>query len=67
MEIGQRVNTGAGEVIVLDVQKDYLVLFNERNKQFIKANGYDENNQKVFWNGGEYYNSFEDLIENLIL
>lgn len=44
MEVGQRVNTGAGEVLILDIQKDYLILFNEENKQFIKANGYDQDN-----------------------
>ncbi len=51
--------------MILDIQKDYLILFNEENKQFIKANGYDHENKKVFWDGGEYYNSFEDLVENL--
>ena len=65
MEVGQRVNTGAGEVLILDIQKDYLILFNEENKQFIKANGYDQDNGKVFWNGGEYYNNFEEIIESL--
>ena len=65
MEVGQRVNTGAGEVLILDIQKDYLILFNEENKQFIKANGYDQDNETVFWNGGEYYNNFEELIESL--
>ena len=67
MEIGQRVITGAGEVLILDIQKDYLILFNEENNQFIKANGYNKDNGKVFWNGGGYYNSFEELIENLRL
>ena len=65
MEVGQRINTGAGEVLILDIQKDYLILFNEENKQFIKANGYDQDNGKVFWNSGEYYNNFEELIESL--
>ena len=65
MEVGQRVNTGAGEVLILDIQKDYLILSNEENKQFIKANGYDQDNETVFWNGGEYYNNFEELIESL--
>ena len=40
MEVGQRVNTGAGEVLILDIQKDYLILFNEENKQFINI-GFD--------------------------
>lgn len=67
MEVGHRVNTGAGEVLILDIQKDYLILFNEENKQFIKVNGYDKNNQKIFWKGGEYYNNFEELVKNLKL
>lgn len=65
MEVGKRVNTGAGEVLILDIQKDYLILFNQENKQFIKANGYQEDIDKVFWAQGEYYNSFEDLVKNL--
>ncbi|MGO1370105.1 hypothetical protein [Senegalia sp. (in: firmicutes)] len=65
MKVGKRVNTGAGEVLILDIQKDYLILFNEENKQFIKANGYDQDDKMVFWNGGGYYNSFEELIESL--
>lgn len=65
MEVGEKVNTDAGEVIILDIQKDYLILFNPTGKKFIKAYGYDEKDEKVFWNGGAYYDSFKDLVENL--
>lgn len=65
MEIGKRINTSMGEVLILDVQEKYLILFSEERKQFVKANGYKEDHEKVFWNGGDYYNSLNELIKNL--
>ena len=41
MDIGKRINTSLGKVIILDIQEKYLILFNEKNRQFIKANDYD--------------------------
>lgn len=66
MKIGDRIKTDLGEVLVLDVQKDYLILFSEKEKKFIKANDYDKNSSnKYFWQGGEYYINFDDLVKNL--
>lgn len=66
MEIGQRIKTGLGEVLVLDIQDKYLILFDDIGKKFVKANGYDKDSQgKIFWQGGEYYNSFTELVETL--
>lgn len=53
------------KILVLDIQDDYLILFNDQRSQFIKANGYKEDYEKVFWNGGEYYDSLNELIQSL--
>ncbi|MGO1581435.1 MAG: hypothetical protein ACTHWZ_08535 [Peptoniphilaceae bacterium] len=66
MQIGQRIKTDLGEVIVLDIKEKYLILFSEKEKKFIKANDYDKNSSnKYFWQGGEYYISLDDLVKNL--
>lgn len=65
IEIGGRINTDAGQVIILDVTKKYLVLFNDKIGQFIKANDYKEYNNKIVWGSGQYYFSLEELIKNL--
>lgn len=63
MELGKRVITSIGELLVLDIQENYLILFDDIGKQFIKANGY--NKDKYYWNGGEYYNNLTELIKSL--
>ena len=65
MKIGEKINTSMGEVLILDIQEKYLILFSEERKQFVKANGYKEDYGNVFWNGGDYYNSLNELIKNL--
>ena len=63
MIIGQLISTSLGDLTLLDIQKDYLILFNPEQGQFIKANGYKENDMgKVYWQGGEYYNKLTDLV-----
>ena len=65
MKIGEKVNTSLGQILVLDVQKDYLILFDNLNNRFVKANNWQEDYEKVFWNGGEYYDSLNELIDSL--
>jgi len=66
MKAGKKISTSLGEVILLDVQEKYLVLFNEKKGEFIKANGYQKDSDgKIFWNSGEYYSSLNELIKNL--
>ena len=65
MRVGDKVKTGAGEVLVLEIQERYLILFNKEKGEFIKANNYQQDDEKLFWGQGEYYNSFNKLIENL--
>lgn len=66
MKIGEKINTSLGEVLVLDVQKDYLILFDILNNRFIKANDWQKDYEKVFWGAGEYYNNLNELFENII-
>jgi len=66
MDIGKRINTSLGKVIILDIQEKYLILFNEKNRQFIKANDYKkDNDNKVSWSGGGYYSSLNELIKEI--
>lgn len=65
MRAGKRVTTSLGELIVLDVQEEYLVLLNEEDGKFIKANTYYYSGNKVVWNEGEYYSRLNDLIESV--
>jgi|LSQX01.3.fsa_nt_gb YHS domain-containing protein len=64
MKVGTKVKTSLGEVFVLDIQERYLILFNPVKGEFIRANNYKLNNNKVSWGGGEYYFSLKELIEN---
>lgn len=66
MKVGEKVNTNLGKVLVLDIKKDYLILFNESEGKFIKANDWQEDYEKIFWGQGEYYNNLDDLIKNII-
>ena len=68
MNIGDKiyVNDSIGEVIILDIQDDYLILFRHERGQFIKANGYNKAaGNTIAWNSGEYYNSLMELIQAL--
>lgn len=57
------VNDSIGSAIVLDKQKDYIILFRLSSGQFIKANGYKINGDDISWSSGEYYNNLNELIE----
>ncbi len=65
MNIGEMINTSMGQLLILDIQKRYLILFDTEGAKFIKANGYEVKQGKAHWNGGEYYNSLNDLIAGL--
>jgi len=67
IEVGEKiyVNDSIGNVIVLDIKEDYLILFRLDAGQFIKANGYKVRYGKLVWNSGEYYNSLNELIKGL--
>ncbi|NLZ34712.1 MAG: hypothetical protein GX889_07365 [Clostridiales bacterium] len=62
IKVGEKiyVNDSIGNVIILDVQKEYLILFRE-NCTFIKANDYFIKNGRLVWSYGDYYNSFIEL------
>lgn len=66
MYIGDRLftNAGIGEVIVLDVKKDYAVLFRVETSSFIKANHCEYNGHRLVWNSGEYYWTLDELIKS---
>lgn len=68
MNIGDKIyiNDSIGEVIILDIQKDYIILFRLERIQFIKANGYNKAaGNTIAWNNGEYYNSLMELMKAL--
>lgn len=67
MNIGDKifVNDSIGEVIVIDVKKDYLILFRLDAGQFVKANKYYYENGKLSWEHGSYYNNLDNLIQAL--
>ena len=66
MNIGDKifVNDSIGEVVVLDIKKDYLVLLREGGR-YVKANKYYYENEKLSWEHGAYYNNLDDLIKAL--
>lgn len=65
LAIGKRVQSGPGEVLILDVKKDYLVLAMVGDSKFIIARGYEYENGRLYWAQGEYYENLDDLIANL--
>ena len=67
MNIGDKiyVNDSIGNVIILDLQKNYIILFRLERVQFIKANGYEIKNNRLIWNDGEYFNSLNELVNAL--
>lgn len=64
LKIGDKVQTSLGEAIILDIQEEYLILFSD--SKFIKANQYQEKNNKIVWQNGEYHNCFSDLVTELV-
>lgn len=65
MKVGQEiyVNDAIGNVVILDIKEDYLILCRLGNGTFIKAKDYFMENDKLSWEHGEYYWSFDKLIE----
>ena len=60
------VNSAIGNVIVPDVKKDYLILFNPDSVKFIMANNYKVSPNGIHWDSGEYYNSLNELIKGML-
>lgn len=65
MSIGEEVRAEGTNILVLDIQKNYLILFNKYKKQFIKANNWKEYYEIVSWSSCEYYFSLNELIKNI--
>lgn len=63
--LGDIVQSSLGEVIVLDIQDNYLIIFKANGPEFVKANGYEFRNNKLIWSSGEYYSSLTDLIDGI--
>lgn len=63
MDIGQVIKTSFGECTVLyslnNRYGNYLILFT--GDKFVKANDYIVRDDFVYWNSGDYYNSFIEL------
>lgn len=59
------VNDSIGNVVVLDVKKDYSILFRLDIGQFVKVNKYYYENGKLTWEHGSYFNNMDDLVENI--
>jgi hypothetical protein len=64
LKVGQElyVNESLGDVIIIDVKNDYLILLRKETGQFIKANNYNFNSYKLSWEHGNYVNNFDDVI-----
>lgn len=64
MDIGQKIKTSLGECTVLyssnNRHGNYLILFT--GDKFIKSNDYIIRDDFVYWNSGDYYNSFIELV-----
>lgn len=65
MRVGQKIyiNDSIGNVVILDIKEDYLILFRLGNGTFIKAKDYYIENDKLSWEHGDYYLNFDKLIE----
>ncbi|MGX6979334.1 JAB domain-containing protein [Vagococcus elongatus] len=71
--VGDKIKTSlSDETIVLDIDKDNAILFDGR--QFVEVYGLQSNDEKFFWNHGNYSNSYPqkkdsnivDTLNNLI-
>ncbi|SCG83675.1 hypothetical protein DW1_2109 [Proteiniborus sp. DW1] len=51
----------SGSTVVLKVEKDDALLFDGR--QFIVAQGVKKENDRVFWNQGNYYDELDDVFK----
>ena len=46
MELGKRIETDIGNLLVLDVQDNYLILFDDLENRFVKAINYESDRIK---------------------
>lgn len=66
LKVGDKIKTSlSDETIVLDIDKDNAVLFDGR--QFIEAYGLQNNNEKFFWNHGNYSDSYPQDKDSQII
>lgn len=65
LEIGMKVTSSLGKVMILDVKEKYLVLFRLDHSSFVVANGYEYKNGKLSWSNGDYYNSLDEVMKNI--
>lgn len=54
-----------GEVVILDIEKDYLVLAVLDKNKFVVCNSYWIDVSGLCWLNGNYYSSFKDLVKGL--
>lgn len=68
LKVGDKlhVSDSIGDVIILDVKKDYSILFRLDIGQFVKVNKYYYENGKLTWDHGSYFNSMDDLVKSII-
>lgn len=67
LQVGKRVyiNDSIGEVIILSVKDDYLILCRLDSGRIVKANTYYLEGNKIVWEHGEYFNNLDDYIVSL--
>lgn len=66
VEVGDKIKTAlSDETIVLDVDKDNAILFD--GKQFVEVSGLQYDNDKFFWNQGNYSDSYPQKEDSTII
>ena len=66
VEVGDKIKTAlSDETIVLDVDKDNAILFDGR--QFVEVSGLQCDNDKFFWNQGNYSDSYPQKEDSTII
>jgi proteasome lid subunit RPN8/RPN11 len=66
VEAGDKIKTAlSDETIVLDVDKDNAILFDGR--QFVEVSGLQCDNDKFFWNQGNYSDSYPQKKDSTII
>lgn len=66
LEVGDKIKTAlSDETIVLDIDKDNAILFDGR--QFVEVYGLQSNNGKLFWNHGNYSDSYPQKKDSQII
>lgn len=66
VEVGDKIKTAlSDETIVLDVEKDNAILFDGR--QFVEVSGLQCDNDKFFWNQGNYSDNYPQKKDSTII